>query len=268
MDNNVSYGGFAPVNYYGIGNETDSNSIINTNITSIIEEINSNISVKYTQKDENNRFFEIKSYLLKYLKNDIEELNLIIKDDGTSEIIKIDDNKKNDNDEYIGKTLIEEFDNFMKYFKLKSDKLYEMEMKLKNEIEKNKEDIKQIDSLIEYYNTLKNKYEDNSETINSMETLAENIKKNSQINSTKEEYVIRKKEMMQYLDVIKYLNKCNLGNTCSLCLTNNVNVYYNPCGHTLCDGCHQKIVDKKQSDNISCVYCRKSIYDVRKLYYI
>ena len=210
MDNNVSYNSFAPVNYYGIGDETN---VINTNITSIMEEINNNISIKYTQKDENNKFFCIKSYLLKYLKNDIEELNLIIKDDGTSEIVKVDDkidDKKKD-DEYIGKTLIEEFDNFMKYFKLKSDKLYDIENKLKMEIEKNKEDIKQIDSLIEYYNTLKNKYDDNSETINSMETLAENIKKNSKINSTKEEYVIRKKEMMQYLDVIKYLNKCNLG---------------------------------------------------------
>ena len=265
MDNSVSYSGFAPVNYYGVGDESE-NNYQNKNITSIIDEINNNISVKYTQKDENNRFFNIKSYLLKYLKNDIEELNLIIKDDGTSEIVQIDE--KNDNDEYIGKTLIEEFDNFMKYFKLKSDKLYSIENKLKNEIEKNKKDIKQIDSLIEYYNTLKNKYDDNSETINSMETLAENIKKNSQIDSTKEEYVLRKKEMMQYLDVIKYLNKCNLGNTCSLCLTNNVNVYYNPCGHTLCDGCHQKIVDNKQGDNISCVYCRKSVYDVRKLYYI
>ena len=82
----------------------------------------------------------------------------------------------------------------MKYFKLKSDKLYNIENKLKNEIEKNKEDIKQIDSLIEYYNTLKNKYDDNSETINSMETLAENIKKNSKIDTTKEEYVLRKKK--------------------------------------------------------------------------
>ena len=93
MDNNVSYGGFAPVNYYGISDETDSNSIINTNITSLIEEINGNISVKYTQKDEKNRFFEIKSFLLKYLKNDIEELNLIIKDDGTSEIEKVEKKK-------------------------------------------------------------------------------------------------------------------------------------------------------------------------------
>ena len=47
MDNNISYNSFAPVNYYGIGDE---NNILNTNITSIIEEINSNISVKYTQK--------------------------------------------------------------------------------------------------------------------------------------------------------------------------------------------------------------------------
>lgn len=266
MDNSVSYSGFAPVNYNGVNIGVGDENINNyQNITSIIDEINNNISVKYTQKDEKNKFFEIKNFLLKYLKNDIEELNLIIKDDGTSEIESV---KKNDNDEYIGKNLIEEFDNFMKYFKLKSDKLYSIENKLKTEIEKNKQDIKQIDSLIEYYDTLKNKYDDTDETIKSMETLAENIKKNSKIDSTKEEYVLRKKEMMQYLDVIKYLNKCNLGNTCSLCLTNNVNVYYNPCGHTLCDGCHQKIVDNKQNDNISCVYCRKSVYDVRKLYYI
>ena len=81
----------------------------------------------------------------------------------------------------------------MKYFKLKSDKLYSIENKLKSEIEKNKEDIKQIDSLIEYYNTLKNKYEDNSETINSMETLAENIKKNSQIDLQKKNMIRKKK---------------------------------------------------------------------------
>ena len=173
MDNSVSYSGFAPVNYNGVNIGVGDENINNyQNITSIIDEINNNISVKYTQKDENNKFFNIKSYLLEYLKNDIEELNLIIKDDGTSEIEKV---KKNDNDEYIGKNLIEEFDNFMKYFKLKSDKLYSIENKLKNEIEKNKQDIKQIDSLIEYYDTLKNKYDDTDETIKSMKILAENI---------------------------------------------------------------------------------------------
>ena len=61
MDNNVSYSNFAPVNYYGVGDESE-NNYQNKNITSLIDEINNNISVKYTQKDENNKFFNIKSY--------------------------------------------------------------------------------------------------------------------------------------------------------------------------------------------------------------
>ena len=80
--------------------------------------------------------------------------------------------------------------------------------------------------------------------------------------------------MMQYLDVIKYLNKCNVGNTCSLCLTNNVDTYFNPCGHTTCDDCLKKLRDENihelntLNQELKCPFCRKDVYDTKKLYYI
>ena len=98
--------------------------------------------------------------------------------------------------------------------------------------------------------------------------MAINIKENSKIDKVKEEYVIRKSEMMQYLDIIKYLNKCNLGNTCSLCLTNNVTLYFNPCGHTACDECYKKLLGNSNAQELKCAFCRKDVYDTKKLYYI
>jgi hypothetical protein len=56
---------------------------------------------------------------------------------------------------------------------------------------------------MKYYDHLNKKYENGDKTIENMEKLAINIKENSKIDIVKEEYVIRKSEMMQYLDIIK-----------------------------------------------------------------
>ena len=76
--------------------------------------------------------------------------------------------------------------------------------------------------------------------------------------------------MMKYLDIIKYLNKTNLGNTCSICLTNNVDIYFNPCGHTICNECYKKQVETSNSQDMEnkCVFCRETIFNTNKLYYI
>ena len=40
------------------------------------------------------------------------------------------------------------------------------------------------------------------------------------------------------------MNKMNTANICPLCLTNAVNIYLNPCGHTCCDSCYDKLEAK------------------------
>ena len=281
---------FAPVNFDTIeeGYICDSgqyegmtNSDIN--IASIMENIEGRINFKMVEKDKNNKFFTIKTDLLKYLKNDIEDIQILLKNDGT-DIIKdphpgtegsIKNNKSIKEEEkketLIGKELIGEFDNFMKYFDLKQKELLKIEKKFFEEIKKNKEDVKQINQLIEYFGILKDKYDDseeNQETYDNMLKFANNILNNSKVNSVKEEFIIRKREMLQYLDIIKYLNKANVGNTCSLCLTNNVNFYFNPCGHTCCEECLNKMGIQLRLQDTQCVFCRKNIYDTKKLYYI
>ena len=134
--------------------------------------------------------------------------------------------------------------------------------------------MKQINSLIEYYGKLNEKYsKDDEETIKNMIALAENIKNNSNILSVKEEYIVRKNEMNRYMDILKYLNKGNTGNTCSLCLTNNVTVYFNPCGHTSCEECFKRMndrIDISQTNiqNAKCAFCRKTVYESKKLFYL
>lgn len=248
-----TYTGFAPINYNNSSDEyicnTDNYPYV-TNTMETIESINNNIDIQYLDKDKNNKLFSIKSDLLEYLRKNY----------------KIE--KK---DDFIGKNLVSEFDNFMKYFSLKQNELLKAEKELMEEMKSNKDDLKQMDSLIVYYDNLSKKYdEDDKSTIECMEKLAENIKKNSRINEINETYILRKNEMMQYLDIIKYLNKANLGNTCSICLTNNVDIYFNPCGHTTCEECYKKQVESSNSQDMEnkCVFCRKVIFNTNKLYYI
>ena len=118
MDNTT----FAPVNFDTIQEglicdsgqyEVMENSDIN--ITSIMENIDGRIKFKSVERDKNNEFFEIKTGLLKYLKNDIEDIEILLKNDGSD----IKSGEKDEKENLIGKELIGEFDNFMKYFDLK-----------------------------------------------------------------------------------------------------------------------------------------------------
>ena len=62
---------------------------------------------------------------------------------------------------------------------------------------------------------------------------------------------------------IKTINKGNTGMTCNICMTNNINSYVNPCGHTGCSEC----LDKLETHNMKCFVCREPVFDIRKLYF-
>ena len=108
--------------------------------------------------------------------------------------------------------------------------------------------------------------DENNKIVENMYIFAKNISENSKINEIKEEYIERKKEMVQYLDILKYLNKGNVGNTCSLCLTNNVDIYFDPCGHTCCEECLNRM--ESIDNELICGFCRKNIYRTSKIYYL
>ena len=57
----------------------------------------------------------------------------------------------------------------------------------------------------------------------------------------------------EYQNLLKKINNGNVGNTCSLCLQNPVNKYFNPCGHTACDKCIDHLYEKSEDVyNVNC----------------
>ena len=103
------------------------------------------------------------------------------------------------------------------------------------------------------------------------EAIIENIKQysnnigggNDHIKLMKENYIESRKNINKYLDIIKKLNHMNVSNSCPVCLTNPVNIYLNPCGHTLCDGCYNRVSDNEKK----CFLCRTRVLSKFPLYF-
>ena len=248
----------APVNYDYV-----STSFVNE--LSTIDSIHFDENTTFTQKDNKyNELFEIKQDLVKYLKNDTEEIDQFIDN-------KDDKNDKDDKDtvEVMDKSdvLILKFNDFIINFKEKQDTLLKCEQELLIAINNNKQDIKTMNQLLEHTKNLTGKYiyekSPKNNIIDKMCELGKEIKKNSNINEIKDNYVNARTDINKCLEIIKYFNGLNTGNTCSMCYSSNVNVYFDPCGHTCCEECSKKLpdIDKR------CMICRKNIHNINKLYY-
>ena len=241
---------------------------------STIDGIHFNESTTFTQTDNKyNELFEIKQDLLKYLRNDTEDIDKFI---DKVDIYGNDDDDNDDNDDDNDEDIIEEmdpndvlivkFNEFIKQFKEKQDTLIKCEQELLIAINNNKQDIKTMNQLLDHTRILTNKYVDekSSNIIDKMCELGKVIKLNSNIDVIKDNYVNARKDINKYLTIVKYFNGLNVGNTCSMCYSNNVNVYFDPCGHTCCEECSKKLpdIDKR------CILCRANIRDINKLYYV
>ena len=61
----------------------------------------------------------------------------------------------------------------------------------------------------------------------------------------------------------KLINQMNVGSTCSICLQDNVDSYFNPCGHTACSNC----INKNSEYDRPCPLCRKQVRSIHKLFF-
>ena len=66
------------------------------------------------------------------------------------------------------------------------------------------------------------------------------MKENNNMKQLRDRYLLEKKKFHKYLNIIQLLNQMNVGSTCSICLQDNVDSYFNPCGHTGCQKCMSK----------------------------
>ena len=93
------------------------------------------------------------------------------------------------------------------------------------------------------------------------------------LNSLKDvriEYDAQQKEYTRFLKVLLLVNNMNTGNLCSICISQTVTSYYNPCGHTTCDECKRRLIEYAGETSITgcrCPICRVDIRGSEKIYF-
>ncbi len=165
--------------------------------------------------------------------------------------------------------LINTFIDFKNEFIEKQDELLKLESDLIKDISINKDDIDTIDNMLKKTEQLNKKYDENNENdkmIKTMLDLSKMLYENSNIVNSKQKYIEKRKEINNYISVIRYINCFNNCNICKICLTNPVNNYVIPCGHTACSDCLSKQKQYQGDNNFKCGLCRVLIENVNKLY--
>jgi len=159
------------------------------------------------------------------------------------------------------------YGDFIDKYKIEQDKYFECEKQFNNEIENSKSDIKKLDLIVKFMHEIDQEVCNNQlieDTINNLNTVSKEIEDNSKLEKARKEYIMSRLEINKYLKMIKKINNVNVANICPLCLSNNVSLYLNPCGHTCCDECYERLIS---TEGKKCFLCRDHIMNKKPLYF-
>ena len=124
-------------------------------------------------------------------------------------------------------------------------------------------DIYKINAFLDFVAKLNSIPTDHHKIITeSIEILKKDVNDKNKLNEIKNTYNTQREKYTEYLTELFKLNHLNVGNKCSICLTNIVDTFYIPCGHTICSDCDKPDTHKK------CHICRANVQSVKKLYFI
>lgn len=153
------------------------------------------------------------------------------------------------------------------------DELDEYHKKYKDEINRTKENVDKIDCSIQLIKTCNKDYESNEKVktiIDSLTEYIQNLNENDNLKSAKEDYINRLKKMNKHLCLLHAINSLNISAVCPICITDRIDSYCNPCGHTACKGCFDRNFNRPSNggNRNKCPICREQIMSIRKLYFI
>tara|TARA_B100001093_G_scaffold472544_1_gene495755 strand:+ start:2871 stop:3590 length:720 start_codon:yes stop_codon:yes gene_type:complete len=234
--------------YYAPAN-LNNTSYISGGIGDEIEGIMINSDTTFVETDNRyNELYEIKKELLKHLNGDIDY-----------SVLGIDEEFEN---ETVDDELIKLFNQFVVKFKKHQAELIDTENILLKELEKNRQDVKLIDTMMENVKILQKDYPGETDVTEKLIELGKSIRDNSKIGEIRKNYIVSRKSINSDLNFIRYINRFNKNNTCVFCYSNSVDVFFDPCGHTCCRECSDNLSDSKR-----CFICRTSVHNVKKLYF-
>ena len=134
------------------------------------------------------------------------------------------------------------------------------------------ENIQKINNSIQLIKTCSKEYDSDSSTKNIIDSLKDYIKtinENDKLSVIKEEYIQKRKLLNKHIYLINTINSYNTSAICPICITDKIDSYCNPCGHTACRKCLDKSSNIVNNVNHNkCPICREHIMDIRKLYFI
>lgn len=227
--------------------------------TSLISNLNMNLINNTTELNGDlDKIMKIKSEFQNYLSDHFEEITDEQEKDITEHKSKIENGLQSIH------TLMEEFDKQQR-------KVMELEEKYKKSIESIQSDSMKINEFSDFVTKINKKYKDIKidEISKPIVSLCETIKDNSENLKLKQEYHKELYILKYYFQhFIKKINQGNIGSTCSLCIQQPVDTFLNPCGHTACSGCIEKLKEREGEYNINCFICRQRVNSFHKLYFI
>ena len=132
--------------------------------------------------------------------------------------------------------------------------------------------IQKINNSIQLIETCSKEYDTDSSTKSIVDSLKEYIKsidENDKLSEAKCEYIKRRKLLNKHIYLMNTINGYNTSAICPICITNKIDSYCNPCGHTACRKCLDKSSNIVNNINHNkCPICRDHVMDIRKLYFI
>jgi hypothetical protein len=163
-------------------------------------------------------------------------------------------------------TLLEKIQVFHKL----QDELIKYEIKFKKELDTSKKKLKIIDNMVSFIKNLDHELIDNNdsnEIVKHMEHISGKMEENCELINSKKKYIETRKEIQKYIYFIRKLNQWNQTNLCAVCMTKQVDSYFNPCGHTICKGCFNNGVTGINGEK-KCPFCREVVYKISPLYFL
>lgn len=234
---------------------------------------------KELTNDNEDLFHEVIEEILNEKKSDLSDISIVEDDDDDDGVNNedneiLEDNKSDKSSNTDKSDYVQEFRNSLLYFKKEfiglQEKFLVIDKNIKKETEKTNTDIKILENMINFVNNLDEKYSETPEikTINeNIIILSDKIKTNNGLKEAKRDYVRIRVELNDCFSIIKSINNLNYSNTCSLCLTNKVDEFIDPCGHSFCNSCKDRLIEYEGSiTDANCPTCRGFIRDFKPLY--
>jgi len=184
-----------------------------------------------------------------------------------------DDSDQTFDDKYKGMSV-----SILEFLKEMDDcrkKLTELEDKIEKANKENSKDIELIQTFMNFLVNVKNSTSDTDEIISDqftdeMVVVCDKIKEKNSLKDVRKEYDAQQKEYTRFLKVLLLVNNMNTGNLCSICISQTVTSYYNPCGHTTCDECKRRLIEYAGETSITgcrCPICRVDIHGSEKIFF-